>query len=176
MSLSERTRSVVIEIDDVINLAGLEEVALAFARSVPGQLVGEAVEAMTETLLDIYLGWRGSPIAAEDQVEAPWSCTGCGSHRGFRRRGFRQRDRRLDAACGEVSFRTAQVECWSCARRFAPVLGRHPPPAGVFWPSRPRELLVYPPLTWTGRQGAGRRRPRRLVGHGMGRVVVDDGR
>lgn len=123
MSLLERTRSVVIEIDDVINLAGLEEAALAFARSVPGQLVGEAVEAMSETLLDIYLGRRGLPIAAEDQAETPWSCTGCGSRRGFRRRGFRQRDRKLAAACGGVSFRTAQVECLTCARRFAPVLG-----------------------------------------------------
>ena len=122
MSLSERTRSVVIEIDDVINLSGLEQAALAFARSVPGQLVGEAVEAMTETLLDIYLGQRGTPIGAQDQGEAPWACTGCGSRRGFRRRGFRQRDRKLDAACGGISFRTAQVECLTCARRFAPVL------------------------------------------------------
>jgi hypothetical protein len=119
----ERTRSVVIEIDDVINLAGLEEAALAFARRVPGQLVGEAIEAMTETLLDVYLGRRGLPIAADDQAEAPWACTGCGNRRGFRRRGFRQRDRKLASACGGVSFRAAQVECWRCARRFAPALG-----------------------------------------------------
>ena len=123
MSLLERTRSVVIEVDDVIDLAGLEEAALAFARRVPGQLVGEAVEAMTETLLDIYLGRRGLPIPADDQAEAPWGCTGCGNRRGFRRRGFRQRDRKVVVVCGGVSFRAAQVECWHCARRFAPVLG-----------------------------------------------------
>ncbi len=123
MSLLERTRSLVIEIDDAVDLAGLEEAALSFARRVPGTLVGDAIEAMTETLLDVYLGRRGLPIAADEQVEAPWACTGCGSRRAFRRRGFRQRDRRLAAACGGVSFRTAQVECWPCGRRFAPVLG-----------------------------------------------------
>jgi hypothetical protein len=73
----------------------------------------------------LVVGRRRHPIAPHDQPQAPWSCTRehCENRRGFRRRGFRSSDRKLRAACGGVSFRTAQVECLRCGRRFAPVLG-----------------------------------------------------
>lgn len=124
MSVLEITRTVAVEVDGLVGFDELEEAALTFARSVPGQLVGETIEALTETLLEMVVGRRRHPTAGGDQPEAPWSCTRghCGSRRGFRRRGFRSSDRKLQAACGGVSFRTAQVECLSCGRRFAPVL------------------------------------------------------
>ncbi len=125
MSLLEVTRTVVVEVDGLVGLDELEEAALAFARTAPGQLVGRTIEALTETLLEVVVGRRHYPIAPSDQGEAPWSCTrvDCESSKGFRRRGFRSSDRKLQAACGGVRFRTAQVECLSCGRRFAPVLG-----------------------------------------------------
>jgi hypothetical protein len=116
---------VAVEVDELVGFDELEEAALAFARSAPGQLVGETIEGFTETLLELVVGRRRHPIAPHDQPEAPWSCTRehCENRKGFRRRGFRSSDRKLRAACGGVSFRTAQVECLRCGRRFAPVLG-----------------------------------------------------
>jgi hypothetical protein len=120
----ELTRTVVVEVDGLAGLDDLEEAAVAFARSAPGRLVGDTIEGLTETLLEMVVGHRRFPAAGDDQPEAPWSCTrtGCGSRRGFRRRGFRSADRQLQAACGGVRFRAAQVECLACGRRFAPVL------------------------------------------------------
>ncbi len=125
MSVLELTRSVVVEVDGLAGLAELEEAAVAFARHAPGLLVGQTIENLAEALLDVVVGRRRSPTAPDAQPEAPWSCTRqrCESRRGFRRRGFRSLDRKLQAACGGVTFRTAQVECLSCGRRFAPVLG-----------------------------------------------------
>lgn len=125
MSVVEVTRTVSVEIDDLVGFAELEEAALAFARGAPGQLIGELIEGLTEALLEMVVGRRRHPTAPSDQPEAPWSCTRehCGNRRGFRRRGFRSSDRKLQAVCGGVSFRTAQVECLKCGRRFAPVLG-----------------------------------------------------
>ncbi|NIA26074.1 MAG: hypothetical protein GWP04_10980 [Gammaproteobacteria bacterium] len=124
MSVFEVTRTVSVEVDGLVGFGELEEAALAFARSAPGQLVGEVIEGLTEMLLDAVVGPRRHPTALGDQPEAPWSCTRehCGNRRGFRRRGFRSSDRRLQAACGRVGFRTAQVECLHCGRRFAPIL------------------------------------------------------
>jgi hypothetical protein len=112
-----------IELSDDVDLAGLESAAVTFARTVPGQLVGHAVEAMTETLLDVVVGPRGRPTPAGEQAEAPWGCPGCASRRGFARRGFRQRARTIESACGEVTLRVAQLGCRGCGRRFAPMLG-----------------------------------------------------
>ena len=125
MSVLQVTRTVAVEVDELAGLDELEEAALAFARSAPGQLVGETIEGLAETLLEMVVGRRRYPTALGDQPEAPWSCTRerCENRHGFRRRGFRSSDRKLQAACGGVSFRTAQVECLSCGRRFAPVLG-----------------------------------------------------
>lgn len=125
MSVLEVTRTVVVEVDGLVGLDELEDAALAFARSAPGRIVGETIEGLAEALLEMVVGRRRRPIAQGDQPEAPWSCTRdrCENRRGFRRRGFRSSDRKLKAACGGVSFRTAQVECLRCGRRFAPVLG-----------------------------------------------------
>ncbi len=71
----------------------------------------------------------GVPLADDEQLEAPWSCTACGSHRGFRRRGFRPKPRKVMTACGQVAFRSQQLGCGACGRRFAPaaeLLGLRP--------------------------------------------------
>lgn len=125
MSVFEVTRTVCVEVDEFVDLAELEDAAVAFARNAPGEIVGEIIEGLSEALLEMVLGRRRFPTAVVDQVEAPWSCTRetCGNRRGFRRRGFRSSDRKLRAVCGGVRFRTAQVECLRCGRRFAPMLG-----------------------------------------------------
>ena len=124
MSVLEVTRTVSVEVDELVGLDELEEAAMAFARSAPGQLVGETIEGLTARLLEMVVGRHRHPTAAGDQPEAPWSCTreSCGNRQGFRRRGFRSSDRKLQTACGGVSFRAAQVECLRCGRRFAPAL------------------------------------------------------
>jgi len=125
----ERTRSVRIELDGIVGLGELEEAALAFGRSAPAQLVADAIESMVGDLVDAVVGPFGLPSPAADQLEAPWSCTGCPSRRGFRRRGFRPKARKVMTACGLVAFRSQQLECSACGRRFAPaaeLLGLRP--------------------------------------------------
>ncbi len=116
MSVLEVTRIVSVEIDELVGFDEIEEAAVTFARSAPSQLVGEIVESLTDTLLEMVLGRRRHPTAPGDQIEAPWSCTreDCEN-----RRGFRSSNRKLQAVCGGVSFRTAQVECLRCGRRFS---------------------------------------------------------
>ena len=129
MPKSERTRSVRIELDGIVGLGELEEAALAFARSAPAQLVADAVESMIAVLVDAVVGPFGLPLAEADQLVAPWACTGCGSRRWFRRRGFRPKPRKVTTACGQMAFRSQQLECQHCARRFAPaaeLLGLRP--------------------------------------------------
>jgi len=109
-----------IELDGMVGLGDLEEAAMAFARSAPGELVGVSVESMIAQLMDAVVGPFGSPRRVEGQLRAPWACTGCGSVHGFRRRGFRPKPRRLMTRCGQVAFRSQQLECVSCGRRFAP--------------------------------------------------------
>ncbi len=89
----ESTRSVKIELDGAVGLAELEEAAMAFARSAPGELVAEGIESMIAEVVDIVVGPFGVPWPAERQIEAPWARTRCASHRGFRRRGFRPKPR-----------------------------------------------------------------------------------
>lgn len=129
MPKTERTRSVSIELDRIVGLGQLEAAALAFAREAPAQLVADAIESMIADLVDAVVGPFGMPLADEEQLEAPWACTGCGSRQGFRRRGFRPRPRKVLTACGPVAFRSAQLACTSCERRFAPaaeLLGLRP--------------------------------------------------
>lgn len=129
MPRMERTRSVKIELDGVVGLGELEEAALAFARSAPGQLVADAIESMIAEVVEEVVGPFGVPWPDERQLEAPWACTGCGSRRGFRRRGFRPKPRKLITACGSIEFRSQQLECLACGRRFAPaaeLLGLRP--------------------------------------------------
>src|SRR5438105_8660438 len=102
---------------------------MAFAREAPAQLVADAVESVIAELVDAVVGPFGVPLADEDQLEAAWCCTGCGARRGFRRRGFRPKLRKVTTACGQVSFRSQQLACRSCERRFAPaaeLLGLRP--------------------------------------------------
>jgi hypothetical protein len=113
----ERTRRVRIELDGIVGLGALEEAALAFGRSAPGQLVADAVESMVAELVDAVVGPFGLPLPDGDQLEAPWACTGCSNRRGFRRRGFRPKPRTVMTACGKVAFRSQQLECTSCGRR-----------------------------------------------------------
>jgi hypothetical protein len=125
----ERTRSVRIELDGIVGLGELEEAALTFGRSAPAQLVADAIESMLADLVDAVVGPFGLPLPDVEQLEAPWVCTGCGSRQGFRRRGFRPKPRRVMTACGQVAFRSQQLECSSCRRRFAPaaeLLGLRP--------------------------------------------------
>ncbi|HSH59937.1 MAG TPA: hypothetical protein VK988_09915 [Acidimicrobiales bacterium] len=129
MPRMERTRSVKIELDGVVGLGELEEAALAFARSAPGQLVAEVIESMIAEVVEEVVGPFGVPWPDERQLDAPWACTGCGSRRGFRRRGFRPKPRKLITACGSVEFASQQLECLACGRRFAPaaeLLGLRP--------------------------------------------------
>lgn len=86
-----RTRSVGIELDRIVGLGELEQAARAFGRSAPAQLVADAIESMIAELVDAVVGPFGLPLPHDPQLEmeAPWACTGCGSCRGFRRRGFR---------------------------------------------------------------------------------------
>jgi hypothetical protein len=124
---TERTHSVSIEIDELVDLSGLEEAVVAFARTAPAELLARAVEAMTAGLIDAVVGPHGSPRPASEQLEAPWSCTRCGSRRGFRRRG--RRGRQVTCAVGRTRFALAHLECLSCRRRFVPgtqVLGLRP--------------------------------------------------
>ncbi len=129
MPKSERTRSVRIEVDGIVGLGELEQAAMAFARQAPAQLVADAVESMIAELVDAVVGPFGTPLADDEQLEAPWCCTECGSRRGFRRRGFRPKPRKVTTACGKVSFRSQQLGCRACGRRFAPaaeLLGLRP--------------------------------------------------
>lgn len=127
--MMQRTRGVRFELDGIVGLGDLEEAALAFARSAPAQLVAGAIESMIGEVVDATVGPFGLPLPDEVQLVAPWACTGCGSKRGFRRRGFRPQPRRVMTQCGQVSFRSQQLECTSCGRRFAPaaqLLGLRP--------------------------------------------------
>jgi len=121
---------VVVELDGIAGIGDLEEAALTFARTAPGQLVADAIEGMVGELIDEVVGPFGVPVGDDDQLEAPWACTGCGSRRGFRRRGFRPKPRTVMTRCGSVKFRSQQLECRGCGRRFAPAgellgLGKH---------------------------------------------------
>ena len=120
MSRTQRRRNVKIELDGIVGLGEIEQAAMAFAREAPAQLVADAIESMIENLVDSVVGPFGVPLADDEQLEAPWCCTGCASRRGFRRRGFRPKPRTVTTACGKVSFASQQLACRSCGRRFAP--------------------------------------------------------
>jgi Transposase, Mutator family len=116
----DASRGVRVELDGIVGLGDLEEAAVAFARSAPAVLVGAAIESMIDQVVGAVVGPFGSPLAVAAQLRAPWACSGCGSVHGFRRRGFRPKPRRLMTRCGQVAFRSQQLECMSCERRFAP--------------------------------------------------------
>ena len=118
-------RSVRIDLDlsaGPVDLAGLEEAALDFARRAPGELVAATVQTLTGELFDVVIGPRGFPLDDDTQPEAPWACTRCGNRRGFRRRGQRPGGRTVLTKAGKVRLAAWQVECRSCGRRFVPIL------------------------------------------------------
>jgi len=120
--VTQRTVRVDVELDGIADLASLEQAALDFARRAPGELIGATVQTLTCELFDGVIGPFGLPLGDDEQPEAPWSCTGCGSRRGFRRRGQRPGGRTLTSAAGKVCLAAWQVACRSCGRRFVPVL------------------------------------------------------
>lgn len=122
MPITQGSHRIGIEIDGLVDLAAIEEAAVEFARRAPAELVASAVESLGAELIDVIVGPRGQPVRLRDQPEAPWSCTGCPSMRGFRRRGRRPGGRKLNTAVGQVHFALAQLECLRCGRRFAPML------------------------------------------------------
>ncbi|MDQ6796611.1 MAG: transposase [Actinomycetota bacterium] len=122
MPTTQRSFRVDVEMDGVVDLDQLEQAALEFARRAPGELVAAAVKALTVELFDAVIGPFGFPLADGDQPEAPWCCTGCGSRRGFRRRGQRPGGRTVTTAAGRVRMEAWQVVCRGCGRRFVPVL------------------------------------------------------
>ena len=117
----EVTRSVLVEVDELVGIDALERAALEFARSAPGELIGSAVDAMVGELLTEVCGPFGFPIDDDAQITAPWACPGCASVRGFRRRGAQVRRRKLTSLVGIVSLRSAMVQCRSCGCRFSPL-------------------------------------------------------
>ncbi|CAN5592006.1 hypothetical protein BH24ACT5_BH24ACT5_29290 [soil metagenome] len=116
------TRSVTVEVDELVGIDDLEAAALEFARSAPGELIGAAVDAMVDELLYTVCGPSGLPIADDVQIVAPWACHRCGSMRGFRRRGAQVRRRKLTSRVGQISLTSKMVECRSCGRRFSPLV------------------------------------------------------
>jgi transposase-like protein len=104
----------------MVGLGELEEAALVFAREAPAQLVADTIESMIAELVEVVVGPFGLPLVDGNQLVAPWRCTGCGNDQGFRRRGFRPKPRKVLTACGKVAFRSQQLECQRCGRRFAP--------------------------------------------------------
>lgn len=124
MLRTEVRRCVVAEVDltaGVPLLADLEEAALEFARTAPALMIAETIQGLVGGLLDAVIGPFGLPLADEDQPPAPWACTGCGSVRGFRRRGLRPGGRRVVTRCGRVRLDAVMVFCRSCGSRFSPI-------------------------------------------------------
>ncbi len=108
--------------DGIVDLDQLEQAALEFARRAPGELVAAAVKTLTVELFDTVIGPFGFPLGDAEQPEAPWCCTGCGSRRGFRRRGQRPGGRTVTTAAGRTRMEAWQVACRACGRRFVPAV------------------------------------------------------
>jgi len=115
MPTTQRSARVEVELDGIVDLAELEAAALDFARRGPGELAA-AVKTLTVELFDAVIGPFGFPLADAEQPEASWSCTGCGSSCGFRRRGQRRGGRSVTTAAGRVRMEAWQVACRSCGR------------------------------------------------------------
>lgn len=115
MPVTARSHCVSIEIDGLVDLAGIEEAALEFARRAPAELIASAVESLGAELVDV-VGRCGLPVRLRDQPEAPWSCMKCGVVARVRRRGVRPGGRKLNSAVGQAHFAVAQLECLRCAR------------------------------------------------------------
>lgn len=100
-------------------LLGFEAAALKTEGELRPSIWTEVIEAFQEQILDHVCGARHHPLPRGRR--APFCCPACGSDRGFRRRGYRSRQRVLLSRVGRLELRLAQVGCRR-GRRFAPLL------------------------------------------------------
>ncbi len=100
-------------------LVGFEAAALETDRTLRPALWQQLLESHQETIIERVCGPRRRPLARGRK--APFQCPGCRLDRGFRRRGYRSRQRVLLSRIGRLELRLAQVGC-RCGRRFAPLL------------------------------------------------------
>lgn len=100
-------------------LHGFEASALETEQGLRPAIWQEVLEEHQEKTLEHVCGPRRRPLARGRK--APFECPACGRSRGFRRRGYRSRQRVLLSRVGRLELRLAQVGC-HCGRRFAPLL------------------------------------------------------
>lgn len=100
-------------------LLGFEAAALESECELRPSIWTEVIEAFQEHIVERVCGPRYHPLPCGRR--APFRCPACGSDRGFRRRGYRSRQRVLLSRVGRLELRLAQVGC-RCGRRFAPLL------------------------------------------------------
>lgn len=105
MPKMEGTRSARSQLDGVVGLGELDEAALVFARSAPGELVAEVIESMISEVVDGGSRPIRHPVSGGATTRGAVAYTGCGRRRALRPRGFRPKPRKLIAACGTVGFR-----------------------------------------------------------------------
>ncbi len=100
-------------------LFGFEAAALETDRTLRPALWQEPLESHQEAVIERICVPRRQPL--ERGRKAPFQCPACRRDRGFRRRGYRSRQRVLLSRVGRLELRLAQVRC-RCGRRFAPLL------------------------------------------------------
>lgn len=100
-------------------LLGFEAAALERDRELRPALWRSVLEAHQEQILERVCGPRRRPLARGRK--APFRCPACCRNQGFRRRGYRSRQRVVLSRVGRLELRLAQVAC-RCGRRFAPLL------------------------------------------------------
>lgn len=100
-------------------LFGFEGAALDTDRDLRPELWASVIERHQEVVLDHVCGRRRQPLPRGRT--APFRCPNCSRASGFRRRGYRSRQRVLLSRIGRLELRVAQVGC-RCGRRFAPIL------------------------------------------------------
>lgn len=100
-------------------LLGFEAAALETDRELRPALWRSVLEAHQEQVIERVCGPRRRPLARGRK--APFRCPACSRDQGFRRRGYRSRQRVLLSRVGRLELRLAQVGC-RCGRRFAPLL------------------------------------------------------
>ena len=100
-------------------LFGFEAAALETDKELRPALWRNVLEGHQEQILERVCGPRRQPLARGRK--APFHCPACRRDQGFRRRGYRSRQRVLLSRVGRLELRLAQVGC-RCGRRFAPLL------------------------------------------------------
>lgn len=100
-------------------LLGFESAALETDRTLRPALWQELLESHQEAVIERICGPRRQPLP--HGPKAPFQCPRCQRDRGFRRRGYRSRQRVLLSRVGRLELRLAQVGC-RCGRRFSPLL------------------------------------------------------